>query len=89
MKGATVELPARDIELRRFNPRSREGSDLHIIHDNQDVYVSIHAPVKGATSGHDILSARARRFNPRSREGSDPGDARTRASLTLFQSTLP
>ena len=55
----------------RFNPRSREGSDHMTQGQATDWWVSIHAPVKGATrtvipAGDDIS-----RFNPRSREGSD------------------
>ena len=32
-----------------FNPRSREGSDSDAFNKVQDVVISIHAPVKGAT----------------------------------------
>ena len=37
--------------FRHFNPRSREGSDLHRVVGAQGLGISIHAPVKGATSG--------------------------------------
>ena len=33
-----------------FNPRSREGSDLHAVGPGRLLLISIHAPVKGATS---------------------------------------
>ena len=33
--------------------------------------ISIHAPVKGATSSQKLSPQRGRDFNPRSREGSD------------------
>ena len=34
----------------RFNPRSREGSDLHLLRNTfRNFHVSIHAPAKGAT----------------------------------------
>ena len=35
--------------------------------------ISIHAPVKGATSCHPLRDVADGNFNPRSREGSDPG----------------
>ena len=34
-------------------------------------YISIHAPVKGATPSPHAQAAACRNFNPRSREGSD------------------
>ena len=37
------------VKVRYFNPRSREGSDMKTIDISKDVYISIHAPVKGAT----------------------------------------
>ena len=38
-----------------FNPRSREGSDLIDDYpDESGIYISIHAPVKGATR-HDFV----------------------------------
>jgi len=42
--------------------------------------VSIHAPVKGATSSIDKYGAREERFNPRTREGCDV-EALVRAEL--------
>ena len=50
MKGATrLILFNRRYKL-YFNPRSREGSDKYGNHiHNAPVYISIHAPVKGAT----------------------------------------
>ena len=53
MKGATRQVSACGCDVGYFNPRSREGSDKliqTIIHRN--VGISIHAPVKGATTGH-------------------------------------
>ena len=38
------------IQRQDFNPRSREGSDLHRFKQRQGLPISIHAPVKGATS---------------------------------------
>ena len=36
-----------------------------------DIFISIHAPAKGATTIFHELSHRPTNFNPRSREGSD------------------
>ena len=55
-----------------FNPRSREGSDL-VLKDmvNLTDDISIHAPVKGATTARGTGIKTQHDFNPRSREGSD------------------
>ena len=38
--------------LHRFNPRAREGRDLHAVADALERFeVSIHAPARGATAG--------------------------------------
>ena len=54
-----------------FNPRSREGSDIDKQPVNAEFFISIHAPVKGATAAYARRHAALRNFNPRSREGSD------------------
>ena len=54
-----------------FNPRSREGSDRMVLTILGAINISIHAPVKGATSPCLSLSNPLQYFNPRSREGSD------------------
>ena len=55
-----------------FNPRTREGCDVVVIHDNLlRKRISIHAPVKGATYIASLLSIAFRYFNPRTREGCD------------------
>ena len=59
-------------KLQNFNPRSREGSDVgQVIFINEDLYISIHAPAKGATWYPDLFVDIYKDFNPRSREGSD------------------
>ena len=72
-----------------FNPRSREGSDILVNQSTGEVHVSIHAPVKGATS--DNVPAWFARicFNPRSREGSDLQRLEAAGEHSAFQSTLP
>ena len=45
--------------MRCFNPRTREGCDRLVTDDEDDIWVSIHAPVKGA-----ILTAKATGFSP-------------------------
>ena len=37
------------LDLRDFNPRSREGSDIEAAEPARSTNISIHAPVKGAT----------------------------------------
>ena len=56
-----------------FNPRSREGSDQREQHHYAERAISIHAPVKGATSRLPSCRTYGKNFNPRSREGSDIG----------------
>ena len=53
------------------NPRSREGSDESSAVSKPTNSISIHAPVKGATSYYHGYLTNLRNFNPRSREGSD------------------
>ena len=59
-------------DTRDFNPRTREGCD------GEDVMelplfreISIHAPVKGATTILLNILAAYKYFNPRTREGCD------------------
>ena len=58
--------------VRNFNPRTREGCDGSEICTEQEYRnISIHAPVKGATSGAFDPFLTPRHFNPRTREGCD------------------
>ena len=51
MKGATAEMTENVLEVLYFNPRTREGCDGVSAEDiNVSYDISIHAPVKGATS---------------------------------------
>ena len=73
-----------------FNPRSREGSDYTWPHvTDTPSPVSIHAPVKGATSAQAMPRPSPQSFNPRSREGSDSHCREIFGLMKLFQSTLP
>ena len=54
-----------------FNPRSREGSDSYVIQNRLHLFISIHAPARGATRRMKGVRSMAEDFNPRSREGSD------------------
>ena len=61
--------------ISRFNPRPRAGGDLQSDLETKanELYVSIRAPVRGATRGLWLLGAhRAACFNPRPRAGGDP-----------------
>ena len=49
VKGATRRIQQAQEAVSYFNPRSREGSDTHIIGFDLSRIISIHAPVKGAT----------------------------------------
>ena len=73
-----------------FNPRSHEGSDgvIQPLEDNH-IYVSIHAPTKGATQSTQTAPVLLACFNPRSHEGSDNKELHRARSIQLFQSTLP
>ena len=54
-----------------FNPRAREGRDLTSHRNALFIFVSIHAPARGATSGELISGLSSSGFNPRAREGRD------------------
>ena len=74
----------------RFNPRAREGRDQG--HDRGAAdrsFVSIHAPVRGATLRAMSASSGATSFNPRAREGRDGYAEPGSTAATLFQSTRP
>ena len=58
--------------MANFNPRTREGCDpLYLTIGDLRMLISIHAPVKGATSGRTVLDCPLNYFNPRTREGCD------------------
>ena len=55
-----------------FNPRTREGCDKSTDEKLKWLFdISIHAPVKGATTASDNRSGFFGYFNPRTREGCD------------------
>ena len=73
-----------------FNSRSREGSDQERGKlCFYSIVVSIHAPVKGATSHSNSSNRFQFGFNSRSREGSDELGRRLILVRILFQFTLP
>ena len=53
------------------------------------LFVSIHAPTKGATSAFGDAFSAIGSFNPRSHEGSDTARDPPALIAELFQSTLP
>ena len=57
--------------IMNFNPRSREGSDALRFSSACFIYISIHAPARGATRRSWTVCLPGMYFNPRSREGSD------------------
>ena len=54
-----------------FNPRTREGCDEGLTVAVSRTDISIHAPVKGATSIFASILTLLSYFNPRTREGCD------------------
>ena len=55
-----------------FNPRTREGcDDVQYLYLYAFILISIHAPVKGATSLRTSVTNPLSHFNPRTREGCD------------------
>ena len=73
-----------------FNPRTREGCDLEVLTDIiENIQISIHAPVKGATVARQATPASTPYFNPRTREGCDYKEAQANADVIIFQSTHP
>ena len=75
---------------RRFDPRSREGSDPMPVQSVDGKTVSIHAPAKGATPpSFSQRMASDSSFDPRSREGSDSVQEFARDREQQFRSTLP
>ena len=68
-----------------FNSRAREGRDaIRQAFQVQRLYVSIHAPVRGATI-EAVVGVSSRSFNSRAREGRDlaflNGDVGTEVSI--------
>ena len=62
----------RPVRLENFNPRTHEGCDGDYGSDRDDgLYISIHAPMKGATSVSVMLAPFYHNFNPRTHEGCD------------------
>ena len=58
--------------LQDFNPRTREGCDWKFMGKRaRRMFISIHAPAKGATWGKNIQGKCNEYFNPRTREGCD------------------
>ena len=84
MTSSIVSLP-----IVCFNPRTREGCDISRIRDIGKVYVSIHAPVRGATACYLGGMVTTSSFNPRTREGCDGNQASHRQDFPMFQSTHP
>ena len=71
-EGCDKELKPYSLTNLNFNPRTREGCDAktdvkYLVCD----YISIHAPVKGATGSWWLGFRPTNYFNPRTREGCD------------------
>ena len=69
-----------------FNSRARKGRDVSTGEHVQGAAVSIHAPVKGATSQAELAAAEASCFNSRARKGRDWQKVRAPSSRVGFNS---
>ena len=58
-------------QIQNFNPRSRERSDCNFVNLEIKLFISIHAPARGATRFCSSCCCATDYFNPRSRERSD------------------
>jgi len=54
-----------------FNPRAHAGRDVEDGAKKGYIYVSIHAPTRGATIRGGLLHDTSSRFNPRAHAGRD------------------
>ena len=76
--------------MMNFNPRTREGCDAGDLPLMAKAFgISIHAPVKGATSGRRRLCAKPWDFNPRTREGCDLQRTNIRVSYNVISIHAP
>ena len=80
--GSDASSPARPPGTRRFNPRSRAGSDrIHVIQAAlMPAVVSIHAPARGATPGLMLPSEACFKFQSTLPRGERPANRIRRAS---------
>ena len=73
-----------------FNPRPRAGGDSRRVWSRSgSSWVSIHAPVRGATRGYRFTHFYLFSFNPRPRAGGDRVAQGTATYYSTFQSTPP
>ena len=75
--------------LAHFNPRSREGSDVAPVVHGRWVFISIHAPAKGATLPPYHEHPRQAISIHAPVKGATPRAASAQTLLAEFQSTLP
>ncbi len=88
-EGRDLHLSQEQIRRPSFNPRAREGRDSHVQWVAARNIVSIHAPVKGATSVPSPQLIAVWCFNPRAREGRDVTLRSVQSLELVFQSTRP
>ena len=70
-EGSDTDTHCPRITTENFNPRSHEGSDKLYHNSHNKAVISIHAPMRGATSMSLTQICIRSYFNPRSHEGSD------------------
>ena len=88
MWGATNKLTAA-APLVSFNPRTRVGCDFRCVERRADCFVSIHAPVWGATTGYQTYIGQDGKFQSTHPCGVRLNKLTAAAPLVKFQSTHP
>ena len=89
-EGCDINIRNIDITHASFNSRTPEGCDTGIVKEQLKIaQVSIHAPLKGATSDYERYAKEVERFNSRTPEGCDKSDPEKYKEDTCFNSRTP
>src|SRR5690625_5227856 len=75
--------------LCHFNPRTHQGCDNEGPAGKWVPYISIHAPIKGATWYVMLRITSIAHFNPRTHQGCDAPGSLPPCPASIFQSTHP
>ena len=87
-RGATCFGECSGFDVRRFNPRAREGRDAALKSVIYDIEVSIHAPARGATGTRKAV-LRRQSFQSTRPRGARPHPFKIGRCKRKFQSTRP
>ncbi len=69
--GCDFQYWKEDLYRKSFNPRTRTGCDGNYKHTSSGIFVSTHAPARGATDNLNGGAYAKNGFNPRTRTGCD------------------